>query len=114
MKKSLCMMMLLLLSSPLVASAFDWTLSAEEWARPRSAQRILSLQPVSESVRLWMQSPGYQLVIKYPGGEEGALWGEELKDWLVALGVPSSGIEAVPGHVRNDELMIVLRRQGDI
>ena len=114
MKKLLFIMLLLSSCASLATEDFRWAISAEEWARPRSAERILSMQPIVESVRLWMQSPGYQLVIKHPGGEEGALWGGELKDWLVSLGVPSSEVQAISGHIRNDELIIVLRRQGDL
>lgn len=114
MKKFLFIMMLLI-APALLAAEFQWTVSAEEWARPRSGERILALQPLAEGVRAWMQSPGgYLLEIKYPGGEEGALWGEELRDWLISLGVPSSGIQVISGHVRNDEVMIVLRRRRDV
>lgn len=86
---------------------------AEEWARPHDSEDVLSIAPIRQSVQQWMQSPGQVLVIQYPGGEEGVMWGNGLRDWLVALGVPSSHVEAIPGHSRNDEMIIFLRRQGD-
>jgi hypothetical protein len=88
-----------------------WSVSAEEWARPRSGERILSMVPVVESVQQWMQRPGYRLVIQYPGGEEGMLWGQELQDWLVSLGVPSTELVAIPGHSRNDEIILFLKQR---
>ena len=119
MKKLLFIIVLLTspvacLAEGLAADEFVWAVSADEWARPRSAEVILTMEPVVQSVRLWMQSPGHQLLIKHPGGEEGLLWGEELKDWLVSLGVSSSDVRTIPGHARNDELIIVLRRRGDL
>lgn len=37
------------------------------------------------------------LKIKYPGGDEGTLWVNELRSWLIALGLSSERIELIPG-----------------
>lgn len=86
----------LLLPAP-AALAASWTLEASTWARPRSGQAVLSMRPLPRVVRAWAQSPSSRIVIHFPGGEDGELWAHELRDWLVALGVPSDRIALTGG-----------------
>lgn len=86
-------------------------LSADEWARPRSGERIVELAPVRDIVTTMMASPDDVLVVSYPGGEAGALWATELRDWLVALGLPHQRIELRPGALRDDLVVLRLERR---
>lgn len=84
---------LLLLSvvSPLVY-ADPVTITAEQWARPRSGAFIaqnLSLAPLIDALD---RQPDGALVIQHARSDEGSVWAEELRAWLVALGVPSAQI----------------------
>ena len=67
--------------------------SAAEWSRPRSAAMVSSLPGVRDCVQAWLAAPERHLVLVSAPGEEGGLWANELRDWLIALGVPSSAIE---------------------
>jgi hypothetical protein len=88
--------MALLLPGASVA-AESWRLDAFEWSRPRTGQAVLSMAPVAEAVRSWSDAADARLLIHYPGGEEGVLWASELRDWMVALGVPSAHLRLVAG-----------------
>ena len=100
----------LTLSLPLHA-ADSWTLPASMWSRPRSGAAVLDMAPVADAVRAWQaavrEHPQARLVLVHAGGEEGSLWAAELRDWLVALGVPPDAIERVPGS-RADRLELRL------
>jgi len=96
----------LLLAACTVAEADNWALEGETWARPRSGEAVLQMPAVGAAVRAWQQRPGARIVLRYPGGEEGALWAGELRDWLVALGVASADIASVPGGLRADALIL--------
>lgn len=90
--------LLLLLFIALPASAEPvWTLSAAEWARPRQGEWLVAHPALSAAIGSLQQSPASQLQLRYPGGDEGVLWAEELQAWLVALGVESARIELLPG-----------------
>jgi len=82
----------------------SWTLNASQWARPRSGKDVVSMRPLPQVVRAWSAAKTGRIVIHYPGGEDGELWANELRDWFVALGVPGSGLRLVagaqPGHLR--------------
>ncbi len=81
-------------------AAAEYRLSADDWAHPRSGERITRLEPVQAVVRDWMHRPGQRIVIRYAGGEAGGLWAAELRDWLVGLGIPSDRLRLEPGGPR--------------
>ena len=102
---------LLLACGPAAADG-AWRLDAEAWARPRSGRAVAAMQPVAELVRAWSEEGASgAIVIHYPGGEEGVLWAAELRDWLVALGVPSERIRPVAGGEPGG-LRLELRQSG--
>src|SRR3569832_1300750 len=78
-----------------------WTLSAEAWAAPRRAETILGMPPVAAAVRALLAAPQGQLVVTHPATEEGGLWGSELRDWLVSLGIDSHRIHLQPARSTN-------------
>ena len=86
--------------------AASWTVTAEEWARPRSGQSLVQMEPLIATMQT--MEPASQLFIRYPGGEEGALWASELKDWLVSLGVPSGRITIRPGQSSHENITLIL------
>jgi len=73
-----------------------WILSAETWAVPREAQTLLAMAPVTAAVRALLTDPQSRLTLVHPASEEGALWGSELRDWLVSLGVEPQRIGVQP------------------
>jgi len=78
-------------------------LYAETWDMTRHGESILKVPVLVAIINEWQENTKSKIELRYPGGEEGELWVEELKDWLVSLGVPSSNIELVPGSDAQDE-----------
>lgn len=105
--RNVCLAVLLLCAwTTQAAPQGEWNLTAEEWLRPRDAERVLGFDALAAAVHTWDFNPGSTISIHYPGGDEGLLWASQLRDWLVALGVPSSVIETTPGNDRTDGLSI--------
>ena len=90
-----------------------YTVSAEEWARPRQGDLLVTYPGLNEAIQDWNKHGVGRIRIHHPSGEEGLLWADELRDWLVALGVPSNQIEAVPGpyDAANIDLVFMLREE---
>lgn len=106
----------LLLLLPALASADNaFTLDAAEWSRPRTGDAVVAMPTVREAVRTWAQTAGAELAIRHPRGESGVLWAEELRDWLVALGVPADAValDAVGRTEDRVELQIRPMTSGD-
>lgn len=72
-------------------------LHANEWSVPKQAVTILSMPAIQKSMNKLQNDVNSLLKVKYPGGDEGTLWVNELRSWLVALGLSSNRIELVPG-----------------
>ena len=71
-----------------------YRIDAEEWARPRHGERLAAHPVLREAVKAAGEKK--RIVIRHGGGEQGQLWAGELRDWLVALGIPSSRLEIAP------------------
>lgn len=72
-------------------------LHANEWSVPKQATTILAMPAIQKSMRKLQNNVNSFLKLKYPGGDEGTLWVNELRSWLIALGLSSKRIEMVPG-----------------
>ena len=110
--KTVCLILCIFLQvNYAVALEREWTVSAEEWARPRNGELIAGMTPVQKSVRALLAQPGHRLVIRYPGGEAGVLWANELKDWMVSLGLTSELVTMETGNSRDDVVTILLQQR---
>ncbi len=67
--------------------------TAEQWAS--NSEAIVSMPPLVAAMQDVMNRPASRIVLRYPRGEEGVAWAQELRDWLVALGMSSDRIEMV-------------------
>lgn len=83
-------------------------LRAETWDIARHGEVLLKVPELVSIVNDWQKNLQQKIELRYPGGEEGELWVEELKDWLVSLGVPSENIELAPGSDAQDVINMVL------
>lgn len=80
-----------------VFSADVELLRANEWSVPKKAATLLVMPAIQKSMEKLQKNVNSTLKIKYPGGDEGTLWVNELRSWLIALGLSSNRIELVPG-----------------
>lgn len=87
----------------------SWRLDAAEWARPRSGSTVVGMAPLPEVVRAWSAARDMDIAILHAGGEEGELRARELRDWLIALGVPGNRIQRLVGGSDPHALQLELR-----
>ncbi len=107
---SLYLMLLAGFVDPVVAAntARIFTLSADEWARPRSGAVIPRLAAVRAAVDYWDKGVDALVLIHHPGEDSGVLWASELRDWLISLGVPSDYIRLTAGTQEADQIKLVV------
>lgn len=100
-------LLLLLLIAPFSAHSEDsWEISAQEWAKPRHGEWLVHQPALAGAIGQLQQQPESHLQVRFPGGDEGVLWAEELLSWLVALGLGSDRIELVPGSSKAGVIQI--------
>ena len=88
-------------------AANQYLVRHEQWFLPKNVQSVLAMEPVAGVLSEFDKSPESQLLMVYPGGDEGTLWAHELKAWLVSFGISSRQIELRPGS--GDSGIIELR-----
>lgn len=91
-----------------------FSLSADEWARPRGGDMIPELEAVRAAVSYWGRGSDSLMVIRHPGGDSGELWAAELRDWLISLGLPSDYIRLVPGTQSAAQINLVVGNRNEL
>ena len=76
-------------------------LTAEQWAVPRNVETIIQMPALAAAMAELQATPGGRLLIRYPGGDAGTLWMNELHSWLVSLGLSTADMERVPGSANS-------------
>ncbi|KPK12542.1 MAG: hypothetical protein AMJ68_01275 [Acidithiobacillales bacterium SG8_45] len=100
------LVLLVCLCSTGVSYAETGVITSTEWARPRSGSQVVSFEVLQGVVSQLEQRPKSAVTIHYAGGDEGLLWAEELRGWLVALGVTGNRINLVPGLAEHDRILL--------
>ena len=115
MKNSACFVGLLLIAGHAAANSIRiFTLSADEWARPRTGTVIPQLAAVRSAVSYWGKGGDKAMIIRYPGEDTGELWAAELRDWLISLGVPSDYILLSSGTQAADEIKLEVGNRDEL
>ncbi|MCP4768456.1 MAG: hypothetical protein GY875_19590 [Gammaproteobacteria bacterium] len=105
---------MLLCAQAAASTARIYTLSADEWARPRGGDVIAEFSALRAAVHYWDRSENAIMVVRYPGEDSGELWAAELRDWLISLGVPSDYIRLVAGTQAADEIRVVVGNRDEL
>jgi len=95
--RSIFLMVIAFCSVATVNADGAYLISHEQWARPKRVETVLQMPAIKNVLADFTKSPTSQLLILYPGGDEGTLWAHDIKAWLVSLGVSSRQIELRPG-----------------
>lgn len=69
----------------------------DAWPTIQRGIQVTQFAPLVNVVNEFDRAPESSLVILYPGGEAGQAWATEIRDWLVALGIPGRRIALRPG-----------------
>ena len=103
-------LLLLWLPATLQASEKPFVLTWEAWSVPRTAESLIAMPALSRAVSALRAVPGATLVLRYPGGDAGTLWVNELESWLVALGIPREQLDKTPGSPDPQRLELEVSR----
>jgi hypothetical protein len=111
----LLLLLLFSLSLPLAANSLRiFTLSADEWARPRAGEVIPEFDALRAAVSYWDKGTNYAVLIRYPGEDSGEIWASELRDWFISLGIPSDYLLLVSGSRDAEEVTIIVGNRTEL
>jgi hypothetical protein len=104
-------LLIMLVLAPMSSAETVQIITADDWARPRSGESLVQMPALKSTVREYLDEDGprgRRILIRHPRGEEGVLWAEELRGWLVALGIPSNDIAVSPESARADAIELAV------
>ena len=115
-------LLIMLISMSVCSAESVQIITAEDWARPRSGESLVRMPALKRTVRDYLDQKrkssqkdqrGQRISSRHPRGEEGVLWAEELRGWLVALGIPSADITVNPASGRIDAVELAVTDADD-
>jgi len=114
--KFLLIILLFCIQYKVTVAATVHFLPQEQWAKPKRAETILAMPQIVQILQELQEQPASNLLLRYPGGDEGTVWAHELRAWLVSFGLPSSMIEIRPGSSEAGmiEMQVQERESGDV
>jgi hypothetical protein len=105
--------MMLFVLGMLPATAETLSLAAADWAPPRRAETLAMYPPLGDFLRTFDRRDAGVLRIRHAGGELDSRFAEQLRDALVALGVPAARIRLVPAAADADRLILEFSANGE-
>ena len=105
--------MMLFVLGMLPAAAETLSLAAADWAPPRRAEALAAYPPLGDFLRALDRRDADVLRIRHAGGELDSRFAEQLRDALVALGVPAARIRLVPAAADADRLILEFSANGE-
>lgn len=91
--------LLLLLALPSMAQTL--TLPGEFWQAPRTGQAVRDEPRLQQAVAAYVQSEHVRLRLHHQKRDESTAQAEELRGWLIALGVEAERIELADDNPHN-------------
>jgi hypothetical protein len=87
-------------------------IGADIWARPRDGAEFVRLPELRALMETFERQPDGQIVVHHGGGDEESLQAEEMRAWLVALGVPGSRVRLEIDPAAEGEVFLEVRAYG--
>ena len=107
------MLSLLVGGTPAAAGEiYEHILTRPQWPQHANGHNVLALPAVEQALRRFEENGKITIVIRYPGGDFGRQWADELHDWLVSFGVPTRHLELHPGSGAADRLVVSVIDRG--
>ncbi|HYW93714.1 MAG TPA: hypothetical protein VFA95_14855 [Gammaproteobacteria bacterium] len=73
------------------------TVPRSAWSQVHGARDVLAIPVLKQAVGAWTRHPRDHILIQYSGGRPEAARASGVRDWLIALGVPGSAVQVLPG-----------------
>ncbi len=82
------------------------TVPRSVWKSVHHARDVLAIPVLQQAVAQWSADRQDHILIQYQGGNAQARQAGRLRGWLIALGVPGSAIQLLPGAAAGTGLLV--------
>lgn len=106
-----CVVIVLVFTAAAPAWGVEY-IARDEWPVIQRGIQVTQYAKLAGIVDEYDRNPESNIVILYPGGEAGETWAREIRDWFVALGIPSREIALRPGSGEPGSLALQVEKRG--
>jgi len=100
------MLCVLLLAMPVAAGAVTVDVPEQFWLKVRSGDSVLAEPEIAQAVRQFLDQPRSVLIVRHAREDESLAHAEELRGWLIALGLEAGRIELAETNTADRTLKI--------
>lgn len=104
--------LLLVARSALAVESEEQIIRRSEWPTYVNGSSVSALPQVRRILGQFDENDRMNIIIHYPGGEQGTAWARQLYDWFVSYGVPIRYLKMELGSGAGDQLRVVLVNRG--
>ncbi len=104
--------LLLVALQALALGTTEVVIRKDQWPEFANSSNISELPQVRQVLQRFDETGRYRIIVRYPGGEAGADWAQQLIRWFVAYGVPGEFIGRELGAGGADRLLVLLVESG--
>jgi len=105
--------MMLFVLGMLPGAAETLTLMVADWPQPRRAETLAVHRPLADFLLALDQLNAKVLRIRHAGGDTDSRFAEQLRDALVAFGMPAARIHLVPAAADSEQLILEFSANGE-
>lgn len=107
---TLCL--LLMAQSALAVETEEQIIRRSEWPTYVNGSSVSALPQVRRILSQFDENDRMNIIIHYPGGEQGTSWARQLYNWFISYGVPIRYLKMELGSGAADQLRVVLVNRG--
>ena len=111
-QSGLIVALLLLALQAVALGTTEVVIRKDQWPEFANSSNISELPQVRQVLQRFDESGRFRIIVRYPGGETGADWAQQLIRWFVAYGVPGEFIGRELGAGGADRLLVLLVDSG--
>ena len=110
---ALALMAGLLLAASAAGAAEEQVLAERQWQDPATIEAAAARPALHQTVATYLATDDAWVRVAHAGGARGSAWAHEVRNWLIALGVPGARIQIDPGMAERAHLRLAVHQRGD-
>lgn len=104
---------LLLVAATSRAAVSEEVVAAGKWEAPTTVEEAAARPALNRTLAAYLAEPGRWIRLAHAGGAEGSAWAQEMRAWLITLGIPANRIQIDPGMTEPARLSLTVHAEGE-
>lgn len=95
------------------AGISEEVVAAGDWKAPATVEEAAARPALNRTLSAYLAEPGRWVRLAHAGGAEGSAWAQDMRAWLITLGIPANRIRIDPGMTEPARLSLTVHAEGE-